>query len=639
MKRAPALAGLLAAPFVAGLGVFGFGDAGSVARLSLQREAELASEALLARWPSPTEALRLPGGDILASGKGRPEFHGLESPSLESDARGAPAQEEPNGVPTNVHLYRLAALDAAARANRPLVEAQLQRIDDDPGTPSGFGLFTRAQALQLLGDEGALREQWPSGAETAFIPALPKGSPSGPAGVPFRLAAFLSAAPHLEVEQRIAEAAAIRAALEEGRMPIPLPRDRFTIEGGAPKMTLDPFWTALQEIAAERAPGPDWASTFLVSARRQAAKARWAATQLASTAGQWRLDPAGDDQWLALTADASGAWQASLHSASSLDAALGALVPGLPEGTRAVAFASAQGAEAVSLPKPLPGVARDLTIVHPNPASVARAAVVRQNTLRGGLIGAGIMMAVAAILMVRSLGEAGRVASLRSTFVASVSHDLRTPIASIGLMAETLREGHARGREDHYARSIEQEAARLRRLVDDLLDFGRIERGLPIRLSRREVDVAAWAEAFAARERDRCRTFGDVTLALVTSNLPRAATLDVEAVERALSNLIDNALKHSGAHRITLSAVGPAEPDDQLIFEVADAGTGLSKGVLHEDLFEPFARDSATSGTGLGLSIVRAIAVAHGGDATLCPGPDGSGLVARVTVRTSTDAA
>ena len=237
------------------------------------------------------------------------------------------------------------------------------------------------------------------------------------------------------------------------------------------------------------------------------------------------------------------------------------------------------------------------------------------------------------------LFRSDRIAALRSTFVASVSHDLRTPIASIGLMAETLREGHARGREGHYARSIEQEAGRLRRIVDDLLDFGRLERGLPVRLSKREVDVPQWLEAFAARERERCQTFGSATLALETVSLPGTARLDVEAVERALSNLIDNALKHSGTDRITLAVRGSGADGNELAFEVADTGTGLAKGTLHEDLFEPFARDSATSGTGLGLSIVRAIAVAHGGDATLSPGPAGRGLVARVTVRTTADAA
>lgn len=647
MKRAPVLAGLLAAPFVAGLGIFGFGDAESAARLSLEREAELASETVLAYWPGLTEPLRLPGGDILTSGQGttEPPWH-RDPPQGDSSANAPPGVAAE--LATGVHLQRLAALDAAARGNRSVADELLERIEGDPKAPPGLGLFTRVQAMLLVGDHGALDPLWSMTLSSGTLSPGPLSPPDvafypAPSIVPYRLAAFLAAGPHLSGEQRAAEAAAIQKAIEDGRMPLPEPQGTFGVTGAVPTMTFDPFWTALVEIAAERAPGPDWPATFLAGARRQAAESRWAAAELGSGARRWLLRPAGADRWLALTAEKSGAWQARLHSADSLDATLGAMVPGLPEGTRVAAFASAPDGEPVSSPKPLPGVARELRIVHTNPDSMARAAVVRQNALRGGLLGAGLLMALAAILTARSLGEAERVARLRSTFVASVSHDLRTPIASIGLMAETLREGHARGREDHYARSIEQEAARLRRIVDDLLDFGRLERGLPVRLAKRKVEVAAWIETFAARERDRCRTFGDATLALETRDLPGAARLDAEAVERALSNLIDNALKHSGADRIALSVAGSKSGDgdieEGLIFEVSDTGAGLSKGVLHEDLFEPFARDSATSGTGLGLSIVRAIAVAHGGNATLSPGPDGCGLVARVTVRTAPSAA
>jgi len=295
----------------------------------------------------------------------------------------------------------------------------------------------------------------------------------------------------------------------------------------------------------------------------------------------------------------------------------------------------APGVHALAATAPLVGTTRRATLHPRNLDSQIHA--VKMAALEFRLAGAvaAIALAVAALAVLRTLRSTEDLLRLRSTFVASVSHDLRTPVASIGLLAGNLRAGHVpEGRRAQYADAIEREAARLGRLVDDLLDFGRVERGLPARVQRERVALRPWLEGFTASESAKCAARGRA-LGATIGDLPLAADLDRHALERAISNLVDNALAHSGSERIELRA---SAEGDALRIDVLDEGAGTRETRL-DALFEPFARGadagddrSAAAGTGLGLAIVRAIAEAHGGTATLERRADASGMRARVEV-------
>ena len=216
-----------------------------------------------------------------------------------------------------------------------------------------------------------------------------------------------------------------------------------------------------------------------------------------------------------------------------------------------------------------------------------------------------------------------RLDALRKTdFVDNVSHELKTPLSGIRLSAELLAEGRLPDgpRRDKAVRAILAESDRLDRLVSNLLDFGRLERGRR-RFDLQRVDLAALLEEMGAE--------GDPTTrhsSFVTRHCERglAALADPDALRRILSNLLDNAAKYApGAPpEISARAAGNAV---ELV--VADRGPGVPPG-LEEKVFERFFRadDSLArraNGSGIGLSLARGLARGMGGDLTCRPRPGG----------------
>ncbi|MEW6477034.1 MAG: HAMP domain-containing sensor histidine kinase [Actinomycetota bacterium] len=215
-------------------------------------------------------------------------------------------------------------------------------------------------------------------------------------------------------------------------------------------------------------------------------------------------------------------------------------------------------------------------------------------------------------------------------FVADASHELRTPLTAIRGYAELFRRGAAERPEDlaRAMRRIEEEAARMGLLVEDLLLLARLDQGRP--LERGPVDLVAVAgDALAdlsAIDPDRPVTFEHPDRLVVTGDEAR--------LRQVAGNLLTNARIHTpsgtGVH------VRVRAYDGQAILEVADEGPGLPPG--EENLvFERFYRadtarartgpgpDGATGGTGLGLSIVAAIVAAHGGTVQAGSPPSGRG--------------
>jgi two-component system sensor histidine kinase KdpD len=198
---------------------------------------------------------------------------------------------------------------------------------------------------------------------------------------------------------------------------------------------------------------------------------------------------------------------------------------------------------------------------------------------------------------------------LRNALLTSVSHDLRTPLATITGAATTLLEGGARydaSTRRELLESIRDEGERLNRLVQNLLEMTRLESGT-LRLRRDwhplEEVVGAAIGRLTARIADR------QIAVTMPSDLPLVAIDDV-LIEQVFLNLLDNALKYSAEGR-PIRIVATAT-DAQVTVEVADAGRGLPRG-QEERVFGKFTRAADGPGAGLGLAICRGIVEAHGG--------------------------
>jgi signal transduction histidine kinase len=219
-----------------------------------------------------------------------------------------------------------------------------------------------------------------------------------------------------------------------------------------------------------------------------------------------------------------------------------------------------------------------------------------------------------AVLALLDMTRVRRLEAVRRDFVANVSHELRTPLTIVSGFAETLVQDDLEpGPRQQFASRILANTRRMQRIVDDLLDVSRIESGTwlpnpePV-----DVDVAA-AEAFASAADGAA----EKKLALETEIAPDARIIhaDVTAVRQVLSNLVDNAVRHTSAGSVTVFA--RQTPSGGIELGVRDTGAGIPADHLPR-VFERFYRVDAgrsrdQGGTGLGLAIVRLLVEAHGG--------------------------
>ena len=208
-----------------------------------------------------------------------------------------------------------------------------------------------------------------------------------------------------------------------------------------------------------------------------------------------------------------------------------------------------------------------------------------------------------------------KLAEAKSTFVSNVSHELKTPLALIRLFAETLELGRVKNEEkaQEYYRIINHESRRLTQLINNILDFSKIEAG------RKEyqfvaTDVAQLVGEVLKSYEYQMTSAGFAVELELPNNLP-PASLDRDAIAQAVLNLLDNAVKYSGAvKRVTVRV---RAQDQQIAIEVADCGIGIARAE-QERVFEKFYRVSTglvhdTKGTGLGLALVKHIVEAHRG--------------------------
>jgi signal transduction histidine kinase len=206
-------------------------------------------------------------------------------------------------------------------------------------------------------------------------------------------------------------------------------------------------------------------------------------------------------------------------------------------------------------------------------------------------------------------------ARLKSDFVSNVSHELRTPLALIRLYAETLELGRINTREkkQQYYRIIRKESERLTALINNILDFSRIEAGRK-EYEFRETDIAELVHNTLDNYRYQIEQQGFAFEESIDANLP-PVRVDREAIARALVNLVNNALKYSAEEKFL--GVKLYRENGVVKLEVADHGIGIARRDQSR-IFEKFYRTGDplvhnTKGSGLGLSLVRHITQAHGG--------------------------
>ncbi len=222
----------------------------------------------------------------------------------------------------------------------------------------------------------------------------------------------------------------------------------------------------------------------------------------------------------------------------------------------------------------------------------------------------------------------------RRRLVASVSHDLRTPLASLRLLVESIEDGVATGEtRDRYISQLRAHVSVLSGLVDDLFELSRIEAGdIAWTMSRIEMD------SLVGDTVDAMRAQADVHGVTVRADLPEGeliAQANPEKVQRVLFNLIQNAIRHTPADgSVTVRA---RSLSGEVEVEVADEGAGIPVDD-QPHVFEAFYRggvDSSrsTEGAGLGLAVSRAIVEAHGGRIWL--EPSASGTQMRFTLRSA----
>ncbi len=223
--------------------------------------------------------------------------------------------------------------------------------------------------------------------------------------------------------------------------------------------------------------------------------------------------------------------------------------------------------------------------------------------------------ALAAALAVRlAMEERSRreIEAARRQLVAAASHDLRTPLASLRLLVESIDDGVATGEtRDRYLKEIRTHVAVLSDLIDDLFELSRIEAG-DISWTMRQIELRELIGDTVAAMRAPAAERG-VSLAAELPAAELLASANAEKLQRVLFNLIQNAIRHTPADgSVTVrarSAAGGVE------VEVADNGEGIPAGD-GERVFEAFYRGDAArgeDGAGLGLAISRAIVEAHGG--------------------------
>jgi two-component system phosphate regulon sensor histidine kinase PhoR len=252
-----------------------------------------------------------------------------------------------------------------------------------------------------------------------------------------------------------------------------------------------------------------------------------------------------------------------------------------------------------------------------------------------------IVLGVATILL--AAAKERRTSALKSEFVANVSHELKTPLALVRMFSEMLHSGRvaSEAKRQEYLDIIMSESERLSSLIENVLDFARVERGRQA-YELAEGNVGEAVSKAVNVYRHRAESEGIGLVAEIEPDLP-SAKIDDRAIQLAVINLIDNALKYApGTGFVTVRA--GREKNGDIVVRVVDRGPGVP-AEERERIFERFVRGSTARsqgdasrgdvrrvrGSGIGLALVKHIAESHGGRAWV----EGDGMSPTVTAGAS----
>jgi signal transduction histidine kinase len=235
-----------------------------------------------------------------------------------------------------------------------------------------------------------------------------------------------------------------------------------------------------------------------------------------------------------------------------------------------------------------------------------------------------LFMVAGIFLTYRNISKEMNLARQKSDFVANVSHELRTPLALIRLYAETLELGRLSAKEKYqeYFRIIREESERLTALINNILDFSRIDAGRK-EYEFQETNLGELVHATLDSYRFQIQQNGFGFEENISADIP-PVNVDREAIARSLLNLVNNALKYSKDEKYI--GVSLYRVNGSVNLEVRDRGIGIPVNE-QEKIFEKFYRCGDplvhnVKGSGLGLSLVRHIVRAHGGDVLVESVPD-----------------
>lgn len=275
------------------------------------------------------------------------------------------------------------------------------------------------------------------------------------------------------------------------------------------------------------------------------------------------------------------------------------------------------------------GFSHNWRLVLTKPDAYMRPARMRQLLIWSGTLLILLALAIVGVWGARALRRRAELERLRRDFIAGVSHELRTPAASISMLAGNLIDGRVASddRRREYYKAINRDAQRLQRLVADVLDASRLERGV-FQVEPRPVMPAPLLQDLAAEQAPRLADAGIELRAEIADDLPETQ-MDDAAIERAVANLLENARKYATDGGLVILR-GYCQ-GEEVVIEVEDRGPGVPDH-LRDKIFEAYERGLAArgagagsgpednsiglaAGAGLGLALVRETLQAHGGSA------------------------
>ena len=303
---------------------------------------------------------------------------------------------------------------------------------------------------------------------------------------------------------------------------------------------------------------------------------------------------------------------------------------------RAIAGDADPAADSVGVTPAESGLPWSIRVASSAPADDLAAVLWRRRRLQIVLGLAVILGLAGAYFVTRAVRREFAVAQLQKDFVSAVSHEFRTPLTSMSHLLELLKGDRPLddARRHKYYEALDRETGRLRRFVDSLLDFGRVESGAA-RYDLERVAPAPLVSAIVDEFRHDTASEGREVQVEATQALPEVA-VDRQAFRLVLRNLLENAVKYApGPAPVHVEVSADGRRSRALAVRVRDSGPGIPRDE-QQAVFEKFVRGAAARacgirGTGVGLALSRQIMRAHGGDIELSSEP-GRGSTFTITL-------